>query len=70
MNVSGSERDPETLGILANDPAYNAVLAARIDDTETLARVWIKPTGVPVPFEPGQYVTIGVKVGEKWMQRP
>lgn len=70
MYVSGSERDPATFGILASDPAYNAVLAARIDDTETLARVWIKPTGVPVPFEPGQYVTIGVKVGEKWLQRP
>ena len=68
--VGGSERDSAALGILASDPAYNAVLSARIDDTETLARVWIKPTGTPVPFEPGQYVTIGVKVGEKWMQRP
>lgn len=68
--MSGTERDPAALGILASDPAYNAVLAARIDDTDTLARVWIKPTGTPVPFEPGQYVTIGVKVGEKWLQRP
>ena len=60
MNVSGSENRLTALGILANDPAYNAVLSARIDDTETLARVWVKPTGTPVPFEPGQYVTIGV----------
>ncbi len=68
--MSGSSSDPASLGILAQDPGYNATLAARIDDTDTLARVWIKPTGTPTPFEPGQYVTIGVKVGEKWMQRP
>ncbi|MFM2147180.1 MAG: hypothetical protein RL546_350, partial [Chloroflexota bacterium] len=43
--MSGSENRLTALGILANDPAYNAVLSARIDDTETLARVWIKPTG-------------------------
>ncbi|MFZ9217906.1 MAG: hypothetical protein EBX81_01475 [bacterium] len=61
---------PASLGVLADDPAYNATLAARIDDTDTLARVWIKPDGVPTPFEPGQYVTIGVKVGEKFVQRP
>lgn len=61
---------PASFGILADDPAYNATLAARIDDTDTLARVWIKPDGVPNPFEPGQYVTIGVKVGEKFVQRP
>jgi len=68
--MSGINPDPASFGILAQDPGYNATLAARIDDTDTLARVWIKPTGTPTPFEPGQYVTIGVKVGEKWMQRP
>jgi ferredoxin--NADP+ reductase len=68
--MSGTNPDLASLGILAQDPGYNATLAARIDDTDTLARVWIKPTGTPTPFEPGQYVTIGVKVGEKWMQRP
>jgi len=36
---------PASFGILADDPAYNATLAARIDDTDTLARVWIKPDG-------------------------
>ncbi|MFM2098269.1 MAG: hypothetical protein RIT06_897 [Chloroflexota bacterium] len=61
---------PATFGILSDDPAYNAILAARIDDTETLARVWIKPDAEPAPFTPGQYVTIGVKVGEKFIQRP
>ncbi len=68
--MSGSEKDPIAAGIIQSNPAYNAVLAARIDDTETLARIWVKPTGTPAPFEPGQYVTIGVKVGEKWLQRP
>jgi ferredoxin--NADP+ reductase len=68
--MSNIDQDPVALGILPHDDAYNAVLAARIDDTDTLARVWIKPTGTPTPFEPGQYVTIGVKVGEKWLQRP
>jgi ferredoxin--NADP+ reductase len=62
--------DPASLGLLSQDPGYNAILDARIDDTDTLARVWIKPTGSPARFEPGQYVTIGVKVGEKWLQRP
>lgn len=61
---------PASYGILADDPAYNATLAARIDDTDTLARVWIKPDDAPIPFEPGQYVTIGVRVGEKFVQRP
>ncbi|MEY4388585.1 MAG: hypothetical protein RLZZ432_304 [Chloroflexota bacterium] len=61
---------PAELGIAADDPAYNAVLARRVDDTDTLARVWIKPDGATTPFEPGQYVTIGVKVGERFVQRP
>ena len=65
-----SQQSPAELGILASDPAYNATLAARLDDTDTLARIWIKPDGAPTPFAPGQYVTIGVKVGEKWVQRP
>jgi ferredoxin--NADP+ reductase len=68
--VSQAPENPQQLGILADDPAYNAIVSARIDDTETLARVWIKPDGEPTPFEPGQYVTIGVKVGEKFLQRP
>jgi ferredoxin--NADP+ reductase len=64
------QQSPAELGINADDAAYNATLAARIDDTDTLARVWIKPDTAATPFEPGQYVTIGVKVGEKWVQRP
>jgi ferredoxin--NADP+ reductase len=68
--MAESAATPASLGILADDPAYNATLAARIDDTDTLARVWIKPDGATTPFEPGQYVTIGVKVGEKFVQRP
>lgn len=65
-----SQPSPADLGILADDPGYNATLAARIDDTETLARIWVKPDAATPPFEPGQYVTIGVKVGDKWLQRP
>lgn len=68
--MAESAATPAALGILADDPAYNATLSARIDDTDTLARVWIKPDGATTPFEPGQYVTIGVKVGEKFVQRP
>ena len=49
--MTGTAPTPASLGILADDPAYNATLAARVDDTDTLARVWIKPDGAPTPFE-------------------
>jgi len=49
---------------------YNASLVKRIDETESLAYFWVRFDGEPTPFEPGQYMTIGVMVDGKIVQRP
>ena len=38
--------------------------------TESLAYFWVRFDGEPTPFEPGQYMTIGVMVEGKIVQRP
>lgn len=53
----------------AND-AYNAKLVRRVDHTDDLATFWVRFDGEPTPFEPGQYMTIGVYVDGKIVQRP
>jgi len=55
------------------DPAaavYNARLVRREDATESLGSFWVRFDGDPTPFEPGQYMTIGVMVDGKLVQRP
>ena len=37
-------------------------LVRREDETESLAYFWVRFDGEPTPFEPGQYMTIGVMV--------
>jgi ferredoxin-NADP reductase len=49
---------------------YNARLIRRVDQTDELAYFWVKIDGDPVPFEPGQYMTIGVFADDKLVQRP
>jgi ferredoxin--NADP+ reductase len=49
---------------------YNARLVRRVDQTDDLAHFWVKYEGEPVPFEPGQYMTIGVFADDKLVQRP
>ncbi len=49
---------------------YNATLVRREDDTDTLARVWVRTDGEGTSFEPGQYMTIGVFADGKIVQRP
>ena len=49
---------------------YSAVLARRVDLTESLAFFWVRFQGEPIPFEPGQYLTIGVESNGKLIQRP
>jgi len=49
---------------------YNASLVKRVDETESLAYFWVRFDGQPTPFEPGQYMTIGVMVDGKIVQRP
>ena len=51
-------------------PQYNATLVRRVDETDDLAYVWVKFDGDPTPFEPGQYMTIGVFADGKLWQRP
>jgi ferredoxin--NADP+ reductase len=50
--------------------SYNARLVKRVDHTDDLATFWVKFDGEPTPFEPGQYMTIGVYADGKIVQRP
>ncbi|MGK2849789.1 MAG: FAD-binding oxidoreductase [Candidatus Limnocylindrales bacterium] len=56
--------------IATDDERYNASLTRREDQHESLAYFWVKFDGDPTPFEPGQYMTIGVFVDGKIVQRP
>ena len=58
-------------GIIAtDDERYNATLVRRVDQHESLAYFWVRFDEEPTPFEPGQYMTIGVFVDGKIVQRP
>ena len=54
----------------ADAPQYNASLVRRVDQHESLTAMWVRFDGDPIPFEPGQYMTIGVVVDGKVVQRP
>jgi ferredoxin-NADP reductase len=56
--------------IEAENPVYNASLVKRVDETESLGYFWVRFDNEPTPFEPGQYMTIGVMVDGKIVQRP
>jgi ferredoxin/flavodoxin---NADP+ reductase len=49
---------------------YNARVTRREDLTESLAFIWVAFDGEAVPFEPGQYLTIGLESNGKLVQRP
>ena len=51
-------------------PQYNATLVRREDENESLAYFWVRFDGEPTPFQTGQYMTIGVMVDGKIVQRP
>ncbi len=58
-------------GIIATeDERYNATLVRRVDQHESLSYFWVRFDEEPTPFEPGQYMTIGVFVDGKIVQRP
>jgi ferredoxin--NADP+ reductase len=61
--VAAPAIDPEA-------PVYNARLVRREDETESLAYFWVRFDDTPTPFEPGQYMTIGVMANGKILQRP
>ncbi len=56
--------------IAPEDDRYNATLVRRRDETDSLAYVSVKFDGPPVPFESGQYMTIGVMADGRLVQRP
>lgn len=56
--------------IAPDAPQYNATLVARTDETASLAYFTIRLDGEPISFEAGQYMTIGVLVGGRMVQRP
>ena len=60
----------EPPSIQPDAPQYNARLVRRADETDSLAYFWVRFDGDPTPFEPGQYMTIGVMAGERIVQRP
>jgi ferredoxin/flavodoxin---NADP+ reductase len=60
----------DTRFMAAQDEKYNASLVRREDESESLAYFWVRFDGEPTPFEPGQYMTIGVVVDGKMVQRP
>ena len=57
-------------GIDPDAPQYNAHFVRREDETDSLAYFWVRFDGDPTPFEPGQYMTIGVMLDGKLVQRP
>src|SRR3954453_7362556 len=51
-------------------PQYNARLIRREDENESLGYFWVRFDGEPTPFLTGQYMTIGVMVDGRIVQRP
>jgi ferredoxin-NADP reductase len=62
--------DAPTGVIAPEDERYNATLIDRVDQHESLAYFWVKFDAEPTPFEPGQYMTIGVFIDGRIVQRP
>jgi ferredoxin--NADP+ reductase len=60
----------DTRVISEDAPQYNATLVRRVDHTADLGSFWVKLDGEAVPFESGQYMTIGVFADDKLWQRP
>jgi ferredoxin--NADP+ reductase len=56
--------------ISTDDERYNASLVRREDATESLATFWVRFDDEPTPFEAGQYMTIGIFVDGRIVQRP
>jgi ferredoxin--NADP+ reductase len=66
--MSGHENDTREISLESD--VYNARLVRRVDETAELGSFWVKFDGEPTPFEPGQYMTIGVFADGKLVQRP
>ena len=62
--------NPADVPIAAQSDRYNATLVRREDLNAALASFWVELDAEPIPFEPGQYLTIGVESNGKIVQRP
>lgn len=60
----------ENLVIAAGSGPYNGRIIAREDLTPTLATLRIALDTAPLPFEPGQYIAIGLELSGGLVQRP
>ena len=67
---AAAEAAADTRVIEPEAPQYNATLIRRVDQHESLAYFWVRFDGDATPFEPGQYMTIGVMVDGRIVQRP
>ncbi len=66
--MSGHHLDAREISLESD--VYNARLVRRVDETPELGYFWVRFDGEPTPFEPGQYLTIGVYADGKLVQRP
>jgi ferredoxin/flavodoxin---NADP+ reductase len=64
------EMPPDKRVIEPANPVYNARLIRRVDVNDSLAYFWVRFDGEATPFEPGQYMTIGVFADGRLVQRP
>lgn len=70
-DMTETNPDPaDTRVIEPEAPQYNASLVRREDQHASLAYFWVRFDGDPTPFVPGQYMTIGVMVDGRVVQRP
>lgn len=51
-------------------PSPNAAIVAREDLTPAVARFVVRPDDGPIPFRPGQYLTLGLDIDGRLVQRP
>ncbi|OGN81880.1 MAG: hypothetical protein A2X23_02595 [Chloroflexi bacterium GWC2_73_18] len=65
-----SHHHADTRVVSVESEHYNATLVRRVDQTADLAYFQVRFDGAPVPFEPGQYMTIGVYANGRLLQRP
>jgi ferredoxin--NADP+ reductase len=70
MTEVATQVDLDERPIAPESELYNASLVRREDESESLGYFWVRFDGEPTPFEPGQYMTIGVMVDGKIVQRP
>ncbi len=68
MTEPAIAEDPRVIERVAEQ--YNATLVRREDETESLSYFVVRFDGEPTPFVTGQYMTIGVMVDGRIVQRP